>query len=160
MKAWTEKQQLRFWSRVKRGAQRDCWPWQASTGRNGYGCLAVNGQRWRAHRAAWYLCVGEIPVGLHVLHSCDNPPCCNPLHLFLGTHQHNMADAIAKGRFDHYVKTHCAHGHPYTQENSYTRTRARGGRDCRICRRRRKTQWQARREALESLNITATEGEG
>ncbi len=51
-----------------------------------------------AHRAAWEYTRGPVPAGLFVLHRCDNPPCCNPAHLFLGTQADNMADMQAKGR--------------------------------------------------------------
>jgi hypothetical protein len=53
----------------------------------------------RSHRAAWKLTHGPIPDGLQVLHRCDNPPCCNPAHLFLGTQQDNIADMHKKGRY-------------------------------------------------------------
>lgn len=88
----------RFWSHVNRVAG-GCWPWQACNLR-GYGRFTVRalGRGFYAHRFAWELTHGPIPDGLHVLHRCDNPPCCNPDHLFLGTHLDNIADMIAKGR--------------------------------------------------------------
>ncbi len=52
----------------------------------------------RAHRASWQISFGPIPDGLQVLHTCDNPPCCNPAHLFLGTQLDNIYDMCAKGR--------------------------------------------------------------
>lgn len=65
----------------------------------GYGCFTVStGRTEGAHRVAWELENGPIPMGLHVLHRCDNRPCCNPEHLFLGTNRDNIADMIAKGR--------------------------------------------------------------
>ena len=59
------------------------------------------GRERRSHRVVWILCFGSIPLGMQVLHHCDNPPCCNPLHLFLGTGLDNMRDKISKGR-DYY----------------------------------------------------------
>jgi hypothetical protein len=56
------------------------------------------GSVWKAHRVAWTLANGPIPAGMHVLHTCDNPPCCNPGHLWLGTQADNMADMARKGR--------------------------------------------------------------
>lgn len=64
----------------------------------GYGSLRVRNVQWAAHRLAWTLAQGPIPVGMQVLHHCDNPPCCRPSHLFLGTYQDNVDDRQAKGR--------------------------------------------------------------
>lgn len=77
----------------------ECWPWTGGTDGKGYGLVnsAPNGET-RAHRAAWVHYCGPIPDGVYVLHRCDNPPCCNPRHLFLGTQQDNMNDMYAKGR--------------------------------------------------------------
>jgi hypothetical protein len=67
--------------------------------RAGYGLFRIAGKRCRAHRVTYELMIGEpIPQGLHVLHSCDNPPCCNPLHLRLGTDADNRADTIKRDR--------------------------------------------------------------
>lgn len=86
----------RFWGRVTRTA--GCWEWQGARYPEGYGSLSVNGRRWQAHRLAYSLARGPIPPGMFVCHACDNPSCCNPAHLFLGTNQDNMADMVAKGR--------------------------------------------------------------
>jgi hypothetical protein len=64
----------------------------------GYGRITFRGSRFLAHRKAWIEQVGEIRKGLHVLHRCDNPPCVNINHLFLGTHADNMRDMMLKGR--------------------------------------------------------------
>jgi hypothetical protein len=91
----------RFWPKVDRRNPEDCWEWKASTTNKGYGCIAPGGATGHplgAHRVAWTLTNGPIPAGLCVLHRCDNPPCCNPAHLFLGTILENNADMIAKGR--------------------------------------------------------------
>ncbi len=89
----------RFWARV---AKTDtCWEWQGARLPTGYGRVTFDGENTSAHRAAWILTKGPIPDGQHVCHTCDNPPCCNPLHLFLGTHRDNMQDAQRKGRWRH-----------------------------------------------------------
>jgi hypothetical protein len=87
----------RFWSKVQRGGPDECWPWTASKTDEGYGSFKWSVER-RAHRAAWILTRGPIPDGLDVCHTCDNPPCCNPAHFFLGTNGDNNADRHAKGR--------------------------------------------------------------
>lgn len=82
-------------------SDRGCWVWKVSKNTAGYGQIRSCGGSWLAHRLAWSLYRGPIPAGLSVLHRCDNPPCCNPEHLFLGTAADNRLDAIAKGRQAH-----------------------------------------------------------
>lgn len=88
----------RFWRRVGRGGDDACWPWDHPHAIHGYGEVQFNGRPARAHVVAWTLTNGAVPDGCHVLHRCDNPPCCNPAHLFVGTQQVNVADMHAKGR--------------------------------------------------------------
>jgi hypothetical protein len=77
-----------------------CWEWTGATVPGGYGRLRGDDARSTlAHRAAWLWANGPFPDGLKVCHRCDNPPCCNPEHLFLGTQLENMRDCVAKGRF-------------------------------------------------------------
>jgi len=75
-----------------------CWEWQGYCISDGYGQITVDGAPKRVHRVMFEEMVGPIPEGMCVLHSCDNPPCANPAHLWLGTHADNMADRDAKGR--------------------------------------------------------------
>lgn len=85
-----------------------CWPWTGCTSRPGnYGVFKFKGPRLRAHRVAYELARGPVPDGLFVLHRCDNPPCCNPAHLFLGTNTENTADRNAKGRTARGTRSAC-----------------------------------------------------
>lgn len=86
----------RFWAKVDRSG--DCWMWTAGRDRNGYGVFRHEARQWRAPRVAWTFTYGDIPAGLVVMHSCDNPPCVNPAHLSLGTSGDNARDAARKGR--------------------------------------------------------------
>lgn len=89
----------RFWSKVAIvDDETSCWEWQAGKLKYGYGRVRVGDKNQLTHRIAWSLIYGEIPEGICVLHHCDNPPCCNPKHLFLGSIADNNADCVAKGR--------------------------------------------------------------
>jgi hypothetical protein len=89
----------RFMEKVER-LESGCWLWRGATHKNGYGRfrLPKPQQSTWAHRAAWVLFRGAIPPGLCVLHRCDNPPCVNPDHLWVGTVADNMRDRDRKGR--------------------------------------------------------------
>lgn len=82
---------------IKRGPD-ECWEWQAATTEGGHGQFGAGDIRTTAHRFAWALENGNIPDGQVVRHSCDNPPCCNPKHLLLGTQLENMGDCVDRGR--------------------------------------------------------------
>jgi hypothetical protein len=91
-----------FWRRVNRGTKKECWEWMG--GRNGntritsYGVFWARRKKYKAHRFAFELSHRSLRAGECACHSCDNPPCCNPAHLFAGTNADNMRDSIAKGR--------------------------------------------------------------
>jgi hypothetical protein len=87
-----------FWSCVAVGSPDECWDWKQRLNTSGYGQPKIGKTRKLATRIAYELTHGPIPTGLLVCHSCDRPSCCNPSHLFLGTHADNMRDAAAKGR--------------------------------------------------------------
>ncbi len=87
----------RFWSKVDQTAE-GCWLWQGTMLRQGYGCFKIAGKMYKAHRVAYLYAVGPISRGLVVCHSCDNPWCVKPDHLFTGTHQDNSSDTVRKGR--------------------------------------------------------------
>jgi hypothetical protein len=90
---------MRFWSKVDMRGPDECWLWQAGTTTGGYGRFKLASHRAvTASRVALIGNSRQEPAGMHVLHKCDNPPCCNPHHLFFGTNADNMADKIAKGR--------------------------------------------------------------
>lgn len=91
--------QLRFWWRVDRTSDpAGCWPWTGHVSKQGYGLTTINGRFHHASRWAFIIAYGPIPEGLFVCHRCDNPRCCRPTHLFLGTASDNARDAAQKGR--------------------------------------------------------------
>lgn len=86
----------RFWAKVDKSG--DCWEWTAFRDGFGYGQISVDGKKVGAHRLVYEMEVGPIPADMCVLHYCDNPPCVNPKHLFIGTRSDNARDRELKGR--------------------------------------------------------------
>lgn len=86
------------WEFIDVRGYEECWEWQGNTTGSGYGVVIRDGRRRVAHRAVYEEFVHEIFDDEIVMHTCDNPPCCNPMHLRLGTQADNMADMVAKGR--------------------------------------------------------------
>lgn len=102
----------RFWEKVDKNGPAGCWVWTHSRSKKGYGQLSGphRGHKpFQAHRLSWEMHTGPIPAGLMVCHRCDNPPCVNPDHLFLGTPKNNTDDRDAKNRVRHGDR------HPYAK---------------------------------------------
>ena len=93
---WSTAQRLAHYTKVDPAS--GCHIWQGSLNRQGYGQLSFRGRPAGAHRVAWIIKRGPIANGLYVCHRCDERRCCNPDHMFLGTHTENMADMKAKNR--------------------------------------------------------------
>lgn len=94
-------------------AHEGCWIWTSGKMRFGYGTLRNDkGRPEPAHRISYKLYVGDIPDGLCVLHKCDNPPCVNPAHLFLGTRKDNAQDMLKKNRGGHNKNNFAGHLNP------------------------------------------------
>jgi hypothetical protein len=125
-----------FWALVDRSGGPDaCHPWTGGRSPKGYGVFRIYDRAQRTHRIAWRLTCGPIPPGISVLHRCDNPPCCNPDHLWLGTNGDNNIDRTQKGRSADQRKTHCKRGHALIPPNLIRQRNRQGGwgRKCRQC---------------------------
>lgn len=94
-----ELRRMRFWSHVDLRGPKECWEWQASLHTTGYGRFKIASYvTMMANRVALVMHTGEEPHGMMALHDCDNPACCNPHHLYWGTHKDNMQDKVERGR--------------------------------------------------------------
>jgi hypothetical protein len=132
-----EEQLKRFWAKVNKKADDECWEWTAAKSPNGYGQFALNKIAKSTHRISYIIHKGQIPDGLMICHTCNNPPCVNPNHLYAGTGKDNAQQASADGLFPSQQKTHCIKGHEFTEENTFLRLRKGRGitRVCRECKR-------------------------
>lgn len=137
----------RFWEKVDRRGDGECWRWLASLNDGGYGQISINGRPHRAHRVAYELVRGPIPDGLVIDHECRNRWCVNPWHLEPVTNEVN----IDRGLFHkspRALKVKCPSGHEYSDEN--TRIDRRGHRRCQTCERRQSLDGYYRRKARKA----------
>lgn len=144
----TREQRLAFfWAHVRK--EQDCWIWTGARHPFGHGLFMWEGKNQYVHRISWQLHKGPIPDGLYVCHTCDNPPCVNPDHLWIGTCGDNLRDMAAKGRHAKPMSkiTHCPQGHEYSKDNTRITIRKDRNlaveRSCKTCALERTRQWRA-----------------
>lgn len=114
-----EADHARFWRHVsKEPHEKGCWVWTSTKTDRGYGTFPFTGVKVRAHRLSYFIANGTLTEELLICHSCDNPSCVNPAHLFQGTHQDNRTDCHIKRRNPRDHRTHCIRGHEFTPENT------------------------------------------
>lgn len=141
-----------FWSKVDRSGWPDaCWVWLACTSR-GYGCFGVGLKIRRAHRIAYEVCIGPVPVGFDLDHLCRNRACVNPAHLEPVTRRENTSRGVPFGGFGQHNrrKTACRNGHQYTADSVINR--GDGRRTCKACHRDNQRRYVAKRQK-ESGNV-------
>ena len=123
----------RFWSKVDKTPETECWHWTSAITTEGYGQFWFNRRPRLAHRLAYEMLVGPIPEGLVIDHLCRVRHCVNPAHMEPVTQAENNARGSSLSA-ENARKTHCKRGHPFTREN--TRHTQEGERVCLACRRR------------------------
>lgn len=142
MPRWHLTLRERFDSKWVPADESDCWTWIAGLDAHGYGIFFYDGHSRGAHRAAYELYVGPIPVGLYIDHLCRNPACVNPGHLEPVTHAENVR------RGERAQRTHCVRGHEFTPDNTYTHP-TRGKRRCKTCHRERELARKRRQREMQ-----------
>lgn len=134
----------RFWEKVDQDGPNGCWIWTGTKNEQGYGRFALfcrPTRQVRAYRYSYELLVGPIPEGLELDHLCRNRGCVNPDHLEPVTHRENTLRGFNPAGMN-ARKTHCIHGHEFTEKNTiHTK---RGGRHCRACKNRDAREYRRR----------------
>jgi hypothetical protein len=135
-----------------------CWEWNHGRTSHGYGVGVLNGRQVMIHRMIWYLRDGAYPPPHDfICHTCDNPPCCNPDHLFMGTQSDNMRDCVDKGRHTQHEAKYCKQGHLRELGNMYTST-GKNGRThyhCKTCHNRIVAAYKRKRAAGKEVTSCA-----
>ena len=117
----TPDEQNRFWAKVQKKSENECWDWQGAKNSKGYGQFFTGGSSKSVHRLSYQLHNLAIPDGLIICHRCNNRSCVNPAHLYAGTNFDNMKQASEEKRLHSQSKTHCKNGHEFTPENTVYR---------------------------------------
>lgn len=137
----------------KRGPD-ECWPWTGTMRNNGYGAIRFQRIEMVATRAVMTAIHGPIPGDLIVCHKCDNPPCVNPKHLFIGTYRDNVLDMLAKGRGNHRgggKLKYCRSGRHLLDETAYSAPGNPTRRICGVCMLERQREWKRKKYAEQKL---------
>lgn len=164
MSTWQERKSFRsmpsmqesriqgFWSLTR--PKGKCLEWAGKKDPNGYGTFYFSGENYRAHRISFWLANKSDPGAYQVCHSCDNPWCVEPNHLFLGTASDNLKDCVAKGRHPLASKTHCKNGHELKGEHIrlIVRPDGRHNRECLLCKSARQRAWKAKNKELQKIH--------
>ena len=138
----------RFWNHVEMRGPDECWEWKSRRHKSGYGRFMIREKEFKAHRKAFEFANPGVDIdGWLVCHRCDNPPCCNPKHLWRGTSRENTLDCRMKNRRNYNIPTHCPQGHALTPDNLIVNGVKKVKRRCRVCfrafdRRRFPIRWQ------------------
>lgn len=136
----------RFWPKVEVAGPEDCWTWKNSVKGPGYGVFWDGEKLVTASSFVLRLKLGRpLQKGEHACHTCDNPSCCNPGHIIVGTQALNMRDKVERGRHHNQLKSHCPQGHEY---DMVIHRKAGVRRGCRRCKAE-----SYRRNKLEALML-------